>query len=109
MSLRSRLADWLFGTEPKQRLRLAQCATAMLLVLGSVVNMQYLVWAGLAPVVPTAWWTLALLGGFAGFFIYIRSGHNLRHAEPSLTVPQMVYAIVCAAASMRSAAGGAAE
>jgi diguanylate cyclase (GGDEF)-like protein len=102
----SRLADWLFGTEPKQRLRLVQCGTAMLLVLGSVINMQYLVWAGLAPMGPTAWWTLVLMGGFVLFFITIRSGQNLRYAEPSLTVPQMVFAILCAAAAYAIAGHG---
>jgi diguanylate cyclase (GGDEF)-like protein len=102
----SRLADWLFGTEPKQRLRLVQCGTAMLLVLGSVLNMQYLVWAGLAPMVPTAWWTLVLIGGFVVFFITIRSGQNLRYADPSLTVPQMVFAILCAAVAYAIAGKG---
>lgn len=101
-----RLADWLFGTEPKQRLRLVQCGTAMLLVLGSVLNMQYLVWAGLAPAAPTAWWALVLVGGFAVFFITIRSGRNLRFAEPSLTVPQMVFAILCGAVAYAIAGRG---
>jgi diguanylate cyclase (GGDEF)-like protein len=78
----------------------------MLLVLGSVLNMQYLVWVGLAPAVPTAWWTLVLVGGFAGFFLTIRSGRNLRFAEPSLTVPQMVFAILCAAAGYAIAGQG---
>jgi diguanylate cyclase (GGDEF)-like protein len=102
----SPLADWLFGTEPKQRLRLVQCGTAMLLVLGSVLNMQYLVWAGLAPKGPTAWWTLALVGGFVLFFITIRSGQNLRYADPSLTVPQMVFAILCGAVAYAIAGRG---
>ncbi|MBC7994812.1 MAG: GGDEF domain-containing protein [Rhizobacter sp.] len=106
MTLMTRLADRLLGTEPKQRLRLVQCGTAMLLVLGSVVNMQYLVWAGLAPAVPTAWWTAVLMGGFAVFFITIRSGRNLRYAEPSLTVPQMVFAILCGAVGYAIAGRG---
>lgn len=106
MRRNTRLADWLFGTEPKQRLRLVQCGTAMLLVLGSVLNMQYLVWAGLAPKALTAWWTLVLVGGFVGFFLTIRSGRNLRFAEPSLTVPQMVYAILCGAAAYAIAGHG---
>lgn len=106
MSSFSHFADGLFGTEPKQRLRLVQCGTAMLLVLGSVLNMQYLVWMGLAPKVPTAWWTFVLVGGFALFFVTIRSGHNLRYAEPSLTVPQMVFAILCGAVAYAMAGRG---
>ena len=105
-SARPSWADLLLGTEPKQRLRLVQCGTAMLLVLGSVLNMQYLVWAGLAPAVPTAWWTLVLVGGFAVFFVVIRSGRNLRFAEPSLTVPQMVFAILCGAVAYAIAGRG---
>ena len=103
---RPSLATLLLGNEPKQRLRLVQCGTAMLLVLGSVLNMQYLVWAGLAPAVPTAWWTLVLVGGFTVFFAVIRSGRNLRFAEPSLTVPQMVFAIVCGAVAYAIAGRG---
>ncbi len=106
MSPLHHLADRLLGTEPKQRLRLVQCGTAMLLVLGSVLNMQYLVWAGLAPAVPTAWWTLVLMGGFALFFITIRSGRNLRFEDPSLTVAQMVFAIVCSAVAYAIAGRG---
>jgi diguanylate cyclase (GGDEF)-like protein len=100
------LADRLLGTEPKQRLRLVQCGTAMLLVLGSVANMGYLVWAGLAPAELTAWWALVLVGGFAAIFITIRSGRNLRFAEPSLTVPQMVFAILCGAVAYAIAGRG---
>ncbi len=106
MSLTSRLADRLFGTEPRQRLRLMQCGTAILLVLGSVSAMQYLVWAGIAPARPTAWWTAVLVGGFAAFFIVIRSGYNLRFQEPSLTVPQMVFAILCGAVAYAIAGAG---
>ncbi len=92
-----RLSNWLLGPDPKQRIRLVQCGMAMLLVLGSVTNMQYLVWAGFAPAEPVAWWSLALVGGFALFFLTIRLNRNLGFADPSLTVPQMAYAIVFAA------------
>lgn len=102
----SHLADRVFGTEPKQRLRLQQCATAMLLVLGSVLVMQYLVWMRFAPAAPVAWWSLVLVGGFALFFLTIRSGRNLRYAEPSLTVPQMGFAIVCTAVAYGLAGRG---
>jgi diguanylate cyclase (GGDEF)-like protein len=106
MPAMSAWADHLLGTEPKQRLRLVQCGTAMLLVLGSVANMAYLVWAGLAPGQPVAVWAVVLVGGFALFFATIRSGRNLRFAEPSLTVPQMVFAILCGAAGYALAGHG---
>jgi len=100
------LADRLFGTEPKQRLRLVQCGVAMLLVLASVANMQYLVWAGLAPLWPVAAWSGVLIGGFVLFFGLIRSGFNLQLPDPSLTQPQMVFAIVCGAAGYALAGAG---
>lgn len=91
-------ADRLFGTDPKQRLRLVQCGVANLLVLGSVLDMQYLVFAGLAPAGPVAAWSVLLVGGFVLFFVLIRSGANRRFADPALTRPQMVFAILCGAA-----------
>ncbi len=100
------LSHHLLGAEPKQRLRVVQCGTAMLLALGSVLNMAYLVHAGLAEAAPVIWWSAILLGGFVLFFITIRSGRNLRHAEPSLTVPQMVFAILCTAAAYALAGHG---
>lgn len=100
------LADRLFGTEPKQRLRLVQCGVAMLLVLGSVLNMQYLVAAGLAPAWPVALWSVVLAGGFAVFFGVIRSGLNLKLPDPALTRAQMVFAIVCGAAGYALAGAG---
>src|SRR6218665_522468 len=97
---------WLLGTDTKQRLRLVQCGIAMLLVLGSVLNMQYLVWAGLAPALPVAIWTAVLVGGFAFFFATIRTGFNLGLSDPSMTLPQMVFAISCGAAAYAIAGPG---
>jgi len=94
------------GVESKQRIRLRQCALAMLLVLCSVINMSWLVWIGLAPPRPVAVWALVLVGGFVAFFIVIRSGRNLAFDEPSLTVPQMVFAIVCGAVGYALAGHG---
>lgn len=103
---RSALCRRVMGIEPKQRLRLAQWSVAMLLVTCSVLNMFYLVWLGIAPLVPVVVWSLVLAGGFVVFYVVIRSGRNLRFAEPSLTVPQMVFAIVCGAAAYAIAGEG---
>lgn len=97
---------WLFGTEPKQRIRLVQCSVAMLLALASSVTMSYLAWVGLADPPRVALWATVLCGGFAVFFLVIRSGANLRFQEPSLTVPQMVFAITCGAAGYALAGTG---
>ena len=95
---RTALCGWVMGVEPKQRVRLVQWSVAMLLGACSVLNMFYLVWLGIAPLVPAAVWSLVLLGGFFAVFLVIRSGRNLGFAEPSLTVPQMVFATLCGAA-----------
>jgi len=94
------------GVEPKQRLRLAQWSVAMLLGACSVLNMFYLVWLGIAPLVPAVVWSLVLMGGFFAVFLLIRSGRNLGFAEPSLTVPQMVFATICGAGGYAIAGEG---
>jgi len=93
----SRLLDLLLTTEPVQRLRLAQAGLAMLMLAVGVIGMHYFVWAGIAPARAVWWWTLFSLGGMVVFFGLIRSGFSRRWAEPSLTVPQMLYALACSA------------
>ncbi|ARN23264.1 GGDEF domain-containing protein [Piscinibacter gummiphilus] len=103
---RCRWGRWLMGVESKQRIRLRQCALALLLVTCSVINMFWLVWLGLAPLRPVTVWALVLIGGFLVFFAVIRSGRNLAYDEPSLTVPQMVFATLCGAAGYALAGHG---
>src|SRR4051812_19583882 len=88
------IADRLLGTEPHQRIRLLQSSIAMALMCASALGLNYLVWLGIAPARPVAWWTLLTLGTFAGFLVAIRMGLNQRFAEPSLSVPQMTMAMV---------------
>jgi diguanylate cyclase (GGDEF)-like protein len=92
-----RLLDLLLTTDPVQRLRLAQAGLAMLMLAVSVIGMHYFVWIGIARAGPVWAWTAASLGGMAVFFALIRSGWSRRWREPSLTVPQMLYALVCGA------------
>jgi diguanylate cyclase (GGDEF)-like protein len=89
----SRLLDALLSTEPVQRARLAQAGLAMLLLGSGVVAMAYFVWIGAAPAVPVAWWAGCTFSGMLVFFALIRSGWSRRGREPSLTVPQMVFAL----------------
>jgi diguanylate cyclase (GGDEF)-like protein len=89
----SRLLDALLGTEPVQRTRLAQAGLAMLLLGSGVVAMIYFVWTGAAPAAPVAWWAGFTISGMLAFFALIRSGWSRRSREPSLTVPQMVFAL----------------
>jgi len=97
LPMRRRLADSLLTTDPVQRMRLSQAGLAMLLMGAGVLAMHYFVYAGFAPAAPVWWWTLGSLGGMLGFFVLIRSGVSRRWADPSLTVAQMLYAIVCGA------------
>ncbi|MCW5635767.1 MAG: GGDEF domain-containing protein [Rubrivivax sp.] len=97
--LLERLSALLFTEEPVQRIRLAQAALAMAMVGVSVVAMQFFVWAGIAPAWPVRLWTIVSLAGMVVLFALIRCGWSRRREDPSLTVPQMVFALACAAAA----------
>lgn len=94
-----RLLDVLLTTDPAQRVRLSQAVMAMLMMSAGVVTMHWFVWVGMAPAGPVVLWTVAAVGGMAVAYVAIRSGWSRRFEDPSLTVPQMVYAITCGAAA----------
>jgi diguanylate cyclase (GGDEF)-like protein len=93
----SRLLDTLLSTDPIQRTRLAQAGLAMLMLGAGVAAMHYFVWIGAAPAFGVLWWSASTLAGMVVFFVLIRSGWSRRWSEPSLTVPQMVFALVSGA------------
>ena len=93
----SRLLDLLLGTEAVHRARLAQAGLAFLLLAPGVLGMNYFVWVGAARLQPVAWWSALTLLGMVVFYALIRSGWSRRHADPSLTVPQMVFAMTSGA------------
>ena len=95
----SRLADALLTTDPAQRVRLVQAGLALLMMAAGVTGMQVAVAAGVAPARPVAWWTALSVAGGLGAFALIRSGWTRRFADPSIAVPQMLYALACAAAA----------
>lgn len=94
-----RLADALLTTDPVQRVRLAQVGLAMLIMATGIAAMSYAAWAGLAPAGSVLLWALASAAGMAVAFVLIRSGWSRRFADPSLAVPQMLYALTCGAAA----------
>jgi len=94
-----RLVDALLTTDPVQRVRLSQAALAMLMLAIGVIAMHYFVWAGIAAATPVWWWSAFSLGGMVVFFALIRGGWARQLPEPSLTVPQMLYALTCSAAA----------
>jgi diguanylate cyclase (GGDEF)-like protein len=89
--------DRLLGTDPRQRFRVLQTAIATALMGASAIAIGYLASIGLMPARHAVWWTLFTLGCFVGFLVVMRVGLNRRFAEPSLTVPQMVVALVSGA------------
>lgn len=93
MSLSRRLVDALLTTDAVQRLRLAQAGLAMLLMAAGVIAMHYFVLVGSAPAGPVWAWTVVSLGGMVVFWSLIRFGWSRRLKDPSLTLPQMLYAI----------------
>ena len=96
---RQRLGNLLFTNDPAQRIRLQQAALAMLLMVASAGVFIYAAQvAGTSPVFVVVW-TLVSLGGLVGIFMAIRSGWSRRWADPSLTLPQMLFAITSAAAA----------
>ena len=98
-TLRQRVGDALFTTDPAQRIRLQQAALAMLLMTASAGVFVYAARvAGTAPAYVIVW-TLVSLGGLVAMFVAIRSGWSRRFADPSLTLPQMLFAITSGAAA----------
>lgn len=88
-----RAVDALLTNDPVQRMRLSQAGLAMLLMSAGVCAMHYFVFVGIAAAAPVWWWTAASLGGMLAFFCLIRAGWSRRLADPSMTLPQMLYAI----------------
>ncbi len=93
----TRLADWLLSTDPVQRVRLTQVGLAMGVVLVGMAGMWWTVRVELADATAVAWWLAVAAAGLVAFFAMIRSGWSRRFADPSLAVPQMLYAVSCAA------------
>jgi len=92
-----RFTDALLTAEPLQRARLAQVSLAMLLLAAAVLAMNYFVWIGVARAAPVRWWSAATLAGMLVFYALIRGGWSRRRADPSLTVPQMTFALTSGA------------
>ncbi len=102
----NRLLDALLTTDPVHRVRLAQAGLAMLLMAAGVAAMHYFVAVGMAPARPVALWSAFTLVGMLAFFVLIRSGVSRRWSEPSLTVPQMLFALASAAVAYTLLAAG---
>lgn len=94
-----RLADWLLGTEPAMRIRMAMAAFSVLLMALSIVVVLLLVHAGFGRKDWAWWWALCAWGGLAAVLVLIRSGWSRRLQDPSMTQWQIRYALACNAAA----------
>jgi len=88
---------WLLGSDWKQRLRIGRCLGSAVvyllicLVLNAVVHMGYL------PPEPVARISAMALAAVLVFYTLLRTGASRAFKDPSLTMPQMVVAVACAA------------
>lgn len=90
------LATWLLGPAGPLRVRSSMALTALVGYALFALLQQGAVWLGLLDRAESNWLTLFSLFGGLGFYALVRSEWSLRLSprEPSLTMPQMVFAIV---------------
>ena len=89
------LMHLVFSSDPKQRLRIQRYMLAAVNFVICTVVLAYSVSVG--AVNETAGWALGvyMMGNCLLFYGLLRSGFNLRFADPSLTLPQIMVAITC--------------
>ncbi len=85
------------GVEPALRRRVAQVGLVLLLMAASVGALHYAARVGGAPRGWVWLWSALSLGGPMLAYGLVRSGWSRRLDDPSMTVPQMIYALACAA------------
>jgi len=99
VTLDQHTAHWLFGTDPKQRIRMRRTLVASGVYLLAALGQWWSARLGLADPDLAQVLMLCLAPGLFGFYLVMRSGLNLRFADPALTLQQMVFAIVAMAAA----------
>jgi diguanylate cyclase len=99
IALPSQAASWLFGADPKQRIRMRRTLVASAVYLLAALGQWWAVRIGLAERGPAHALILFLVPGLFGFYLLMRSGLAQRFADPSLTLQQRVFAIVAMAAA----------
>ena len=97
MPLTRTLADLFFTRDRRQRLRIAQAWLACLLMSACVLAMHLGASLGVVDRGPVWWWSGASLAGMLVVLATIRSGANKHLRDPAMALPQMLYAILCAA------------
>jgi diguanylate cyclase (GGDEF)-like protein len=88
-----RCADIVLSTDAQLRLRVQRSLLAVPVFLVSILLLQYVVAMGLFEVAPARWLSIYALSGPLLFYVAMRSGAVNRWPDPSLEVPQMLFAI----------------
>ena len=97
MSAFQHFDQWVLTHDALRRRWLSQSALAWLLMGAGVLAMQYAAWQGKVQGWVVIWWGSVTLGGLALAYLSIRWGWSRRWRDPALTMPQLGYAITCAA------------
>lgn len=94
-TLQSSLGDALLGAHGPMRVRSSMALIALVVYLLFALGQHGEVLLGMIDRTESNWLTLFNLSGGLGFYLLVRSGASVRlSSEPSLTLPQMVFAIV---------------
>lgn len=100
---------WYWSDDRKTRIRLQQWTLVLCVYLAGIAVMQLLAWRGLMSTADVTRWTAFNLTGLTLIYAALRSGWSRRLQDPSLTEPQMLFAIVnslwcyCMSGEVRSA------
>jgi diguanylate cyclase (GGDEF)-like protein len=99
LTLSAQAQDWLFGGDPKQRIRLRRTLLVAGIYLVAAIGQWWSAELGLAQPHLAHGLILCLAPGLFGFYLLMRSGCNRHFADPALTLQQMLFAIVAMAAA----------
>jgi diguanylate cyclase (GGDEF)-like protein len=104
-----RLNDWLLSTDRKQRLRMTRSLMAANVFVACIFLQMYACWMGYMEVADVKRLSGAILANVLLWYGVLRSGLNLRFADPALTLPQILSAltIIVGAYSVTGPAHGA--
>ncbi|MDE2401059.1 MAG: diguanylate cyclase [Burkholderiales bacterium] len=85
-----RLADVVFTTDAKQRLRITRSLLATSVYVICVALMGYACWAGFMDIGDVQVFTVLIVINALVWYAALRSGFNLRFEDPALTLPQIL-------------------
>jgi diguanylate cyclase (GGDEF)-like protein len=100
------LRDFLLTRNPKLRIILAHTGLGSVLMVVAIVMMHVMTWLGVNDGRGLWPWTAVSVAGLIAMFLTIRLGWSANLADPSLSVPQMLYAVGCIAGAYRIAGAG---